>query len=175
MSALDKAVETINPIISDLGLELVDVVFGGGRLVVTIDHPDGLGTDLLTRCTRMISNELDVTDPFPNQYTLEVTSPGVERKLRTPAQFERSVGEKVAIKLTAPAFEVHQLRRVKGVLSSVNEDSITVQLESQISDEPSVEQDQISLRFEEISKAKTTFEWGPKPKPGKGPKKKPKG
>lgn len=157
MAAEDRVHAVVDPIIEDLELELVDLVYGGGRLKITIDHPDGLGTDLLTRATRLISHELDLSDPVNGTYTLEVTSPGVERPLRTTAHFARSIGEQVAIKLK-PNDE--KLRRVKGELLAVDDDSITVDTGDETH----------TISHDKIAKANTVFDWGPAPKPGKAPK-----
>jgi len=157
MAAEDRIHIVVDPIIEDLDLELVDLVYGGGRLKITIDHVDGLDTQKLTKATRMISHELDMQDPVNGTYTLEVTSPGVERPLRTPAHYVRSIGEQVAIKLK-PNDE--KLRRVKGELTAADDDSITV-----VTDD-----DTHTLSFDQIAKANTVFDWGPGPKPGKAKK-----
>jgi len=102
MAVEDRIHAVVDPIIEDLKLELVDLVYGGGRLKITIDDEGGLDTEQLTRATRMISHELDLADPVNGTYTLEVTSPGVERPLRTPAHYVRSIGESVALKLVRP-------------------------------------------------------------------------
>lgn len=159
MAAEDRIHAVVDPIIEDLELELVDLVYGGGRLKITIDHPDGLGTELLTKATRMISHELDLTDPVNGTYTLEVTSPGVERELRTVAHYERSIGENVALKLKP---NDQNLRRLKGELSAVTDSDITV-----IQDDESH-----TISYDRIAKAKTVFDWGPAPKPGSPKKKK---
>lgn len=157
MAAEDRIHAVVDPIVEDLKLELVDLVYGGGRLKVTIDHPDGLGTELLTQATRMISHELDLSDPVNGTYTLEVTSPGVERELRTVAHYQRSVGEKVALKLKP---NDDNLRRLKGDLAAVTDTEITVV----------VDDESHTITYDRIAKAKTVFDWGPAPKPG-GPKK----
>jgi len=155
MAAEDRVHDAVGPVIDDLGLELVDLVFGGGRLKITIDQPGGLDTEMLTRATRMISHELDLEDPINGTYTLEVSSPGVERPLRTPAHFARSIGEQVAIKLKP---NDDNLRRVKGELTASDDDGITVATD---------EGDQ-RIEFDLIAKANTVFDWSPAPKPGKG-------
>ena len=157
MAVEDRIHAIVDPLVDDLGLELVDLVYGGGRLKITIDHPDGLGTDLLTKATRLISHEMDLEDPISGAYTLEVTSPGVERPLRTPAHYVRSIGEQVSLKLK-PNDE--NLRRVKGVLTAADDDGVTVVADDETH----------TISHDRIAKAKTVFDWGPAPKPGKQPK-----
>jgi len=157
MAAEDRIHVVVDPIIDELDLELVDLVYGGGRLKITIDHADGLDTERLTKATRMISLELDMQDPVNGTYTLEVSSPGVERPLRTAAHYARSIGEQVAIKLRPNA---EKLRRLKGELTASTDDSITVRNDD----------GEHTLSFDQIAKANTVFDWGPGPKPGKGPK-----
>jgi len=159
MAAEDRAHAVVDPIVEELELELVDLVYAGGRLKVVIDHPDGLGTEVLTKATRMISHEIDLQDPINGAFTLEVTSPGVERELRTIPHYVRSIGEQVAVKLKPNA---DKLRRVKGELTAADDDGITVTADDGVH----------ALSYEEISKTKTVFDWGPAPKPGKGPSKK---
>ena len=154
MAAEDRIHAVVDPIIDELDLELVDLVYGGGRLKITIDHESGLDTERLTKATRMISHELDMQDPVNGTYTLEVSSPGVERPLRTPAHFARSIGEQVALKLK-PNDE--KLRRVKGELVASDEASVTV----------ASDDGEITVLLEQIAKANTVFDWGPGPKPGK--------
>ena len=93
----------VAPIASDLGLDLYDVEQRGGTLRVTLDTPAGADAgvtlDVLALASRLVSRELDDADPIPGRYTLEVTSPGVERALRTPAHFQRELGKVVAIRL----------------------------------------------------------------------------
>lgn len=154
MAIEDRIQAVIAPVIEDLDLELVDLVYAGGRLRVTIDHPQGLDTELLTRATRLVSHELDLNDPIGGKYTLEVSSPGIERQLRTPAHFKRSVGEQVSLKLVPTSDGV---RRIQGELSAADEVSITVTGADQTHVVP----------YEQIAKANTVFDWTPAPKPGK--------
>ena len=154
MAIEDRIHAVIAPVIEDLDLELVDLVYGGGRLRVTIDHPSGLDTELLTRATRLVSHELDLNDPISGKYTLEVSSPGIERPLRTPAHFLRSVGEQVSVKLVP---SVDGARRIAGELVAADGDSITV---------VDGETNHV-LRYVDIAKANTVYDWAPTPKPGK--------
>ena len=100
---LARVRELIVPIASDLGLDLYDLEQRGGTLRVTLDTPagsdSGVTLDTLSLASRLVSKELDQHDPIPSRYTLEVTSPGVERSLRRPEHFRREVGKLVAIRL----------------------------------------------------------------------------
>src|SRR6185436_20638458 len=119
--------ELVVPVATDLGLELYDIEQRGGTLRVTLDTPagseGGVTLDDLALASRLVSRELDEHDPVPGRYTLEVTSPGVERALRTPAHFVREVGKVVSIRL---AYVGHDDRRVTGKLVAADEVSATV-------------------------------------------------
>ena len=157
MAAEERAHAVVDPIIEELDLELVDLVYAGGRLKIIIDHPDGLGTAVLTKATRMISHEIDLQEPINGAFTLEVSSPGVERHLRTPAHYVRSIGEQVAVKLKPNA---ENLRRIKGVLIASDDDGITI----------TNDDGEHTLSFDQIAKTTTVFDWGPGPKPGSAKK-----
>ena len=97
-----KVEELVSPILEDMGLELYEVSFhpAGNRSVlrVFIDRPEGGIT--LTECaevSRELSAVLDVEDPIPSSYTLEVSSPGATRRLRNERDFERAVGKLVLV------------------------------------------------------------------------------
>ena len=151
MSVVDRVRDLVAPLLESEGLELFDVEFGGGRLVVLADRPGGIDLEALTRATHRISAELDRVDPIPGgRYLLEVSSPGLERRLRTPAHFSRFVGSLVSIK-TTPTTEGD--RRLKGTLEAADDRGITVAGRQ--------------LAYSDIERAQTVFEWGPAPKPGK--------
>jgi ribosome maturation factor RimP len=162
----------VEPIASDLQLDLYDLEQRGGTLRVTLDTPPGSETsvdlDQLALATRLIGREFDHDDPMPGKYTLEVTSPGVERTLRTPAHFQREIGKELNIRLANVDAEQ---RRVQGVLVAADETTATLRVES---DGELVDQ---VVQLDDIDRARTVFEWGPQPKPGgkgtgKGKKKK---
>src|SRR5437899_9117209 len=107
--------DLVESVLSASGLELVDIQVGGGLVRVTVDRPGGIDLDALSDINRTISAALDHDDPIPGgSYTLEVTSPGVERPLRTPEQFQRFVGTEVSVK-TRPGIDGE--RRVAGRLA----------------------------------------------------------
>lgn len=155
------------PIASDLALDLYDVEQRGGTIRVTLDtppgSPGGVDLDTLALATRLISRELDATDPVPGRYTLEVTSPGVERSLRTPDHYRREIGKTVSLRLTGAAAE--EQRRVEGVLMAADDSGITLQIADPGTGEPGDRH----FAYPTIDRARTVFVWGPAPKPG-GPK-----
>ena len=124
---LARVRELVLPIASDLGLDLYDLEQRGGTVRVTLDtppgSPGGVTLDDLALASRLVSRELDADDPVPGHYTLEVTSPGVERALRTPAHFRREIGKVVAIRLSDVG---HDDRRVTGTLIAADDTSATV-------------------------------------------------
>jgi ribosome maturation factor RimP len=158
-----RVARLVAPIASDLGLEVYDVEQRGGTIRVTLDtppgSPSGVSLDSLALATRLVSRELDHEDPVPGRYTLEVTSPGVERTLRTPAHFQREVGKTINIRLR----DVDSAdRRIEGVLMSADDTTATVQVEDPVTGEPV---DRI-VQLSQIDRARTVFVWGPAPKPG---------
>ena len=142
---------------ADLGLDLYDLEQRGGTLRITLDTPAGADVgvtlDVLALASRLMSKELDQHDPIPSRYTLEVTSPGVERALRISAHFQREVGKLVAIRLAN--VEADQ-RRVQGVIVAADDDAVTIH----------VDDGDRRIAYADIDRAKTVFEWGGQPKPG---------
>jgi len=137
-------------------------------LRVTIDRPagveEGLDMEAIALASRLIGRELDHDDPMGGHYTLEVTSPGLERSLRTPAHFQRSIGKTVALRLrdiVTPEGERSE-RRLQGMLVAADEQSATIQLND-------AAQTHRNVPYDKIDRARTVFEWGPAPKPGKAP------
>jgi ribosome maturation factor RimP len=168
---LSKVERLIAPIVSDLHLELYDLEFRGGTLRVTVDRPagteEGLDLEAIALVSRLIGRELDHDDPMAGHYTLEVSSPGLERTLRTPAHFRRAIGQTVALRLrdiVTPDGERSE-RRLQGTLVAADEVAVTIRLDD-------VAKTERVVPYEKIDRAKTVFVWGPAPKPGKAPKEK---
>lgn len=141
----------VEPLLAADGLELVDVQFAGGSLQVFVDRPGGIDLDSISQVTVRVSRLLDDHDPVPGRYTLEVSSPGLERPLRRPEHFRRFVGATIAVK-TRP--DVPGERREQGTLEAADDEGIVVAGRR--------------LSYAEIDRARTVFEWGPAPKPGRG-------
>ncbi|WP_334144927.1 ribosome maturation factor RimP [Rhabdothermincola sp.] len=156
MSVSERVRAVVEPVVSAQGLELFDLEHAGGVLRVTVDRPGGVDLDTVTATTRAVSRALDDLDPIAGRYTLEVTSPGLERPLRTPAHFRWAVGQRVSLK-TGPGFDGP--RRLTGELAAATDEDITVVL-----DEPAGARRTLALA--DIERARTVFEWGPGPKPG---------
>lgn len=151
----ENVTRLVTPIADDFDVELVDVEYNDAHVKVVIDQPEGLESGVLVEVTKAISRMIDAEDPIPGTFTLEVTSPGIERPLKKPPHFQRAVGSDVAIK-TNP--DVDGERRIEGVLVAADEFGITVE----IPDHPTR-----TLKYGEIKTARTVFDWGPAPKPGK--------
>lgn len=160
----DRVHALLAPVIATLDVELVDVQWAGGVLRLAIERSDsdeGVTTDTLAQINRLVSPLLDQHDPVPGRYTLEVSSPGVERPLRRLAQFTRAIGETVIVK-TVPGYE-H--RRFRGLLRSVEDGRLTIDA-VEIDGVDLVEQVTEEIALVDVSSARTHFDWGPTPKKG---------
>ncbi|MDO8363219.1 MAG: ribosome maturation factor RimP, partial [Actinomycetota bacterium] len=171
---LERVRSLVMPIVTDLKLDLYDLEFRGGTLRVTIDTPVGStsGVDLeaIALATRLIGREFDHHDPIPGHYTLEVTSPGLERTLRTPFHFQRELGKAVALRLRDTASTA---RRLQGVLVAADEQGCTLRLDDL--DPETGGPAERTVPYGQIDRARTVFQWGPAPKPGSKPAAAPKG
>lgn len=129
-----------------LGFELVDVELQGGRqhqtLRVYIDGPQGITVDNCAVVSRQLSAILDVEDPFPGSYTLEVSSPGLDRPLATVADFRRFQGETIKVRLQRALATGR--RNFTGRLLEVMEDHVVVE----------VDNERFSLPFDDIERAR---------------------
>ncbi|RLB68671.1 MAG: ribosome maturation factor RimP [Deltaproteobacteria bacterium] len=114
----------------NLGFELVDLEFGQGEdnslLRLYIDQEGGITLEDCTHVSRMLGALLDVEDPIPGRYTLEVSSPGLNRRLSRAKDFQTRLGETVKLTLLKP---LDGRRRFKGVLLACQEDPLTLSIE----------------------------------------------
>ena len=160
MGPEDQVRALVEPLLADQGVELVDLTLGGGVLDLRVDTPaGGIDLDTIARVTQSVSRLLDERDPIPGRYTLEVSSPGLERPLRTPAHYRRFVGTTVSVKTHA---HVEGERRAKGILEAADDEGFVV---------VDAESGPRRLSYSDVERARTVFEWGPTPKPGSKPKK----
>ncbi len=146
----------VGPYVAAEGIELDDVeILGGGRLLRVVIEGDGpIELDRIADLSRGIARLIEEDDPFPGAYTLEVTSPGLERKLRRPAQFQKAIGSDVHIKTFRKiADEKHH----RGQLTAVDDTAIVV----------SVDGDDRRIEMEDVASARTVFVWEKGAKPGK--------
>jgi ribosome maturation factor RimP len=174
MSTLSKLREIVEPIVNDLGLDLYDLEFAGSTLTITVDlpprdttpadpalespeapadKPEGVAVAEIIAVSRAVGRAFDELDPIDSAYSIEVSSPGLERSLKTPTHFARAVGEIVTVK-AVPGLEIG--RNLQGRLVAADDDGITIELER--SDEPR------TLAYADIEKARTVFVWAKQPK-----------
>ena len=163
----DKATDISNllsPTVQALGLELLGVEYlpspGGALLRLYIDIPQDaigdaesprmVGIEDCESVSREVSAQLDVEDPISSHYTLEVSSPGVDRPLFTPAQFARFLGEQAKIGLKLPQ---DGRRKLQGKIVAVDGERIDVELDAK------PEPQRVSVAFDNIEKARLIPDW----------------
>ncbi len=138
----DALMRLLEPPIEALGFELIDIEFApagrGGVLRVFIDRgagasEPGITVDDCATVSHRVSQVLDVEDPIKGRYTLEVSSPGLDRILRKRAHFERFVGERIFAELKLP---VDGRRRFVGVLKSIAGGSIVIEVDGKAHELP---------------------------------------
>lgn len=166
MAKTDLVRTMVEPLAAAEGADVYDVTFEGGKLAVAINRHGGIDLDTLADISRELGQQLDADDVIGGSYTLEVTSPGLERPLRTPGHYAGAIGEDVTIR-TKPDTEGE--RRVRGTVTASDETSVTVELEDDGGRDSKVRR---TIDLTDIERARTTFTWGPNPKPV-GSKKKP--
>ena len=146
-----KIATLIEPSLDALGYELVGVEYvAQGKhsiLRVYIDAPEGVDVNDCQKASQQISGVLDVEEPISGQYTLEVSSPGLERPLFSAAHFERFAGERAEIRMHSP---IDGQRKFTGQLAGVEDNKLLLNLENEES---------ISLSLADIDKAKLKPEW----------------
>jgi ribosome maturation factor RimP len=131
-------------------VEVVDVEVAGGRgkpvLRVFIDHPDGVNHELCAQVTGLL-------DHYLQDHTVEVSSPGLEKRLRKPEHYRAAVGQKINIKTFGP---VEGQRNFTGFLFSAGDEALTLELESG---------KRVTIPLDAVAGARTVFEFGGQEKP----------
>ena len=145
--------------LADQGLELLDIELKSGSLRVTLDSETPLDLDRIAQASALISRLIDDSVEFDDmgRFNLEVSSPGLERTLRTESHFKRFIDSRVNIKMK-PDFVGP--RRLTGMLKKVEDGSVTLQTSDSSVNLPI----DLKVGIDEIERARTVFEWGsPKP------------
>jgi ribosome maturation factor RimP len=141
----DRLIAQFEPVLASHGYELVEVEFvpgaGGGTLRIYIDSPEGIDVEDCGDASHVLSELLDADDPIPSTYSLEVSSPGLDRVLRTPAHFAQFVDERVKVELKVAR---EGRKRYTGILRRADGESIDLD----------VDNFSVSLKLAEISKAR---------------------
>lgn len=153
MVEVRRVEELIAPVVAASGARVYDVSFAGNTLQIAVDADGGAGMDLIHSLTRQLSVLLDAHDPVPGSYTLEVTSPGLERPLRRPDHYRWSVGRDVSLKVRTP----EGTERLRGVLHDADDDAAVVIIDDA----------ERRVAYRDITSAKTVFDWGPTPPRGR--------
>lgn len=144
----ERLMALIEPLLVRMGYELIELEHVAGRnqalVRIFIDRPEGdagIGIDDCERVSHEVSALLDVEDPIPTAYTLEVSSPGADRVLRTRTHFDRFVGSRVFVELKVPR---DGRKRYTGMLRAVQDEGIELEVDRQ----------KVSVPFVEIGKAR---------------------
>ena len=152
MGALEEVRDLAEAVARRRSLLLWDVEMGGqpGRAVIRVfvdSEKGGVDLDTVAEVSEEISRGLDLKDPIGGRYTLEVSSPGLERTLRSPRHFELCVGRKVVMKTKERlAGDSH---RLEGTIATAGPDVVKLDLDS----------DAVEVPYEQIKSARTVFEW----------------
>ena len=155
-----KIREQLAALVEDEGLELLatEVVGSGPKMILrlVVDGPDGVGLDTCASISRQASAILDVEDPIQHRYNLEVSSPGLDRKLYNENDFERFAGRRVTIRMK-PTYR--EQRVISGELAGLTGGK-TVRLVGDNGQE-------LNLPFDEVFEARLEVDWGSVMKEGK--------
>jgi ribosome maturation factor RimP len=155
---IERLWAVIDPYVAAEGIELDDLEIVGKApgliLRVTLDAEGGVGVDRLAEISRRLSRLLDDEDPVEGSYTLEVSSPGLERKLRRQRHYEKSLGREVKVKSNSEIAGAHSHR---GALVAAGDDSFVVEVDGE----------KREIAYGEVVSARTVFVWEKAAKPGK--------
>ena len=155
----EELFDVLAPAVAPLGLELVDVELRPGTVKVVVDRPGGADLEVIARATTTVSALLDHHDPMPGKrYTLEVSSPGVERPLRRAEDYVRAVGETVTVRTTTGG---EGERRVRGCLVAADGEGFVLEAD----DLPDGGR---RFSYRDVERARTVFEWGGQASPSSG-------
>jgi len=153
----DRLWESLEPYLEAEGVELDDLDVrgsGNGRIVrITVDAPGGIGVDRIAQLSRGMSRLLDEDDSVSGSYTLEVSSPGLERRLRRPSHYQKAVGRELDVRTVE---EIEGAQRHRGVLEKLDDGALRL----------GVDGGTRVIPIQAITQARTVFRWEKAPKPG---------
>lgn len=152
MSKIERiAMDLLEPYIEDKDIEVVDIEYvKEGKdwyLRVYIDKPEGISIEDCEDLSRYLSDRLDEVDPIKHKYILEVSSPGIERPLKKPKDYERFKGEKIYVKLYQP---VDGRKEFVGLLKDYKDGNVYIEI---------VQGEIMAIPLEKISLARLHFEF----------------
>ncbi len=148
---MTRLTELLQPLLEAQGVELVEIEYKRARrgrsvLRLFLDRPGGIGLDEITRMSRVVGELLDVHDLIPESYNLEVSSPGLTRALKKPADYERFAGRLARITTRAPyaGRQVHA-----GILKGLEGDNVRLEEDGKLYEIP----------LAEIARARLEIDW----------------
>lgn len=145
-----EAETLVRPVIEGAGLELVEVAFrreSGRRVLrVVVDRDGGVDLDTIADLSEKVSRRLDLEGFAPGPYALEVSSPGIERTLRTPAEYRRRVGDTVRLRTANP---IEGKTALLGTLLSADDDGVTI----------AADDAELHVRYADIASTRTVVDW----------------
>jgi len=151
MGALEEVRDLAEAVARRRDLTLWDVELAGqpGRQIVRvfIEGADGVDLDTVAEVSEEISRGLDLRDPIAGRYTLEVSSPGLERNLKTREHFAASVGREVVVKTTEKL--VGDSHRIEGTIAGIEGNGLELTVEDEV----------VAVPLDRIKSARTVFEW----------------
>ena len=154
MGALEEVSDLARAVVDRRRLRLWDVELGGSArssvVRVFVDSDDGVDLETIAAVSEEISRGLDLRDPIPSRYTLEVSSPGLERALKRPQHFVACVGRKVVLKTREPL--VGDSHRLDGVIVGADDDGVRVGRDGG-------DDEVVTVPYDAIRSARTVFEW----------------
>lgn len=132
-NVVDRVRLVIEPVLKTADLEVIDVEYKrepvGMVLRIFIDGPLGVDLETCATASALVSRALDENNELKSSYTLEVSSPGVERRLTKPEHFKRFVGETVVVKTFEP---IDKRKRFRGILTGSNDSGFTIDIDGQV-------------------------------------------
>lgn len=148
--APEHLVELLEPVIEGLGYECIGIEYNPhpkhGLLRIYIDSPNGIVLDDCSKVSHQISGVLDVEDPIPGEYQLEISSPGTDRPLFKISQFQQFIGKTVKVQLYAP---INQRKKITGIIQGVDGGNIQLAADGQ----------HFTIPFQAIGKARLVPEY----------------